>query len=116
MMTEIFNRGPIACNIDAGPIVDYTTGIVTATSTEVDHTVSVVGWGVDATEGRYFIVRNSWGEYWGEQGFVRVKDGALNLGSDCYWATPKDFIAAERNNQVHCWEDGKNCEDVALVA
>jgi len=115
MMTEIFNRGPIACNIDAGPIVDYTTGIVTATSSTTDHTVSVVGWGMDAEEGRYFIVRNSWGEYWGEQGFVRVKDGALNLGSDCYWATPKDFIALERNNQVHCWEDGKNCEDVAAL-
>lgn len=111
MMKEIFHRGPIACYIDAGPIGNYTTGIVTATSTEIDHAISVVGWGVDADEGRYFIIRNSWGEYWGEHGFVRVKDGALSLGSECYWATPKDFTAAERDNQVHCFEDGSNCQE-----
>ena len=27
---EIFNRGPIACNVDAVPILNYTGGIVTA--------------------------------------------------------------------------------------
>ena len=30
MMKEIFNRGPIACNVDANYILNYTTGIVTA--------------------------------------------------------------------------------------
>ena len=30
MMKEIFNRGPIACNVDATKILNYTTGIVTA--------------------------------------------------------------------------------------
>merc|ERR1712118_600247 len=75
----IFSRGPIACGIDANPLRDYTSGIATATSTDTDHVISVVGWGTDAKEGLYWIVRNSWGEYWGEQGFVRVKSGALNL-------------------------------------
>ena len=28
-MKEIFNRGPIACNVDAVPILNYTGGIVT---------------------------------------------------------------------------------------
>lgn len=27
MMKEIFNRGPIACGIDAGPLLKYTSGI-----------------------------------------------------------------------------------------
>lgn len=115
MMTEIFNRGPIACNIDAGPITQYKSGIVTAAGSGTDHTISVVGWGVDATEGLFFTVRNSWGEYWGEHGFVRIKDGALNLGTECYWATLKDFTSLERNNQVHCFEDGSNCMEAELV-
>ena len=27
MMKEIFNRGPISCGIDAGPLLKYTSGI-----------------------------------------------------------------------------------------
>merc|ERR1712224_359671 len=112
MMKEIYNRGPIACDIDAGPIVNYTGGIVSAKSGDTDHTISVVGWEKDAkTKQTVWIVRNSWGEYWGEHGFVFVLEGALNLGSSCDWAVPKDFTAPERNNQFHCFEDGSNCQD-----
>jgi len=111
MMKEIYNRGPIACNVDANPLRDYTTGIVTAKSTETDHTISVVGWGTDAKDGLYWIVRNSWGEYWGEQGYVRVQSGAIAIESDsCTWATPKDYTAPEKHNQFHCYEDGSNCK------
>jgi len=111
MMKEIFNRGPIACGIDANPLRDYTTGIVTDASSDTDHVISVVGWGTDSKDGLYWVVRNSWGEYWGEHGFVRVKSGALNLeDAGCAWAVPKDFTAPERNNQFHCFEGGDNCK------
>lgn len=111
MMKEIYNRGPIACALDAGPILNYTGGVVTTKSTEVDHAISVVGWGTDATDGFYWTVRNSWGEYWGENGYFRVQSGALNLeGTSCAWAVPADFTAPERHNQFGCFEDGSNCE------
>lgn len=117
MQKEILNRGPIACGIDAGPIRDYTTGIATQVSSDTDHVISVVGWGTDAKEGLYWIVRNSWGEYWGEHGYVRVKSGALNLEeAGCAWAVPKDFTAPERSNQFHCFEDGSNCAAKVGVA
>jgi cathepsin X len=110
MMKEIFARGPIACGIDAMPLRDYESGIVTQAGSGVDHVISVVGWGTDAKEGLYWIVRNSWGEYWGEQGYVKVKSGAVSLEeAGCSWAVPKDFTAPERNNQFHCFEDGSNC-------
>jgi len=111
MQKEIFARGPIACGIDANPLRTYTTGIATKTSTDTDHVISVVGWGTDEKEGLYWHVRNSWGEYWGEGGFFKVKSGALNLESaGCAWAVPKDFTAPENNNQFHCFEDGSNCK------
>merc|ERR1711920_295848 len=114
MMKEIFERGPIACTIDANPLRKYTTGIVTDQSESTDHVISVVGWGTDAKDGLYWIVRNSWGEYWGEAGYVRVKSGALNLEeAGCAWAVPKDFTAPERNNQFHCFEGGDNCKATA---
>lgn len=112
MKQEIFSRGPIACGIDAEPILDYTTGIASDSGSGINHVVSVVGWGVeDDTE--YWHVRNSWGEYWGEFGYVRVKFGALYLEEDCTWATVGSFTAPENGNQVHCYEGGENCNSTS---
>merc|ERR1711918_55401 len=64
MQKEIYNRGPVACGIAAQPLLNYEQGIVNNRDSGVDHIISVVGWGNDAEEGKYWIVRNSWGEFW----------------------------------------------------
>jgi len=109
MQKEIFNRGPIACGIAAMPILNYNGGIATDMNADVDHEISVVGWGTDATVGKYWIIRNSWGEYWGEFGYIRVKFGALGVG-DCDWATVADYTAPEKKNYFTCHEGGDNCK------
>jgi cathepsin X len=110
MKREIFHRGPIACGIDAMPLLNYEQGIAKGPGKYIDHVISVVGWGTDKTEGEYWIVRNSWGEYWGDQGFVRVAKGALHLEDQCSWATVEGYVAPELGNQVkHCHEGGDNC-------
>jgi len=110
MQKEILARGPIACGIDAAPILKYTGGIADDEGSQVDHVVSVVGWGSDEASGsQYWIVRNSWGQYWGEFGYIRVKFGALKLEEECSWAALGAFTAPENNNQVACYEDGSNC-------
>jgi len=114
MQKEIYARGPIACTIDAGPIEQYTGGIATDRSFSTDHVISVVGWGTDSKEGLYWIVRNSWGEYWGENGYVKVKSGALALEQSCAWAVPGTFSAPEKKNIFPCYEDGSNC-DASMV-
>lgn len=43
--------------------------------TDTDHGVALVGWndnGDPDNEG-YWILRNSWGEYWGEAGYMKIK-------------------------------------------
>ena len=88
--SELYLRGPIACGVDAIPIEDYTGGIVDTGADDINHIVSVAGWGREnGTE--YWVVRNSWGTYWGEHGWFRVKTGSNILGieSMCSWATPQ---------------------------
>jgi len=90
---EIMARGPVAAGIDATVLETYTGGIITATQpANIDHIVSIVGWGHDNSTGvDYWICRNSWGQYWGEQGWFRLIRGvdALGIEDMVSWATPK---------------------------
>jgi cathepsin X len=81
---EIYARGPVATGVNAEPIVEYAGGIVEDTKIwhmMVNHIVSIVGWDVDPESGdQHWIVRNSWGQYWGEMGYFRIimgKNGAF---------------------------------------
>merc|ERR1719230_1554013 len=109
------NNGPISCGIDAMPLLNYEGGVITTKGDGMDHVISVVGWGTDPEKGFYWHVRNSWGEYWGEMGYVRVATGALNLEDQCSWAVVKDYTAPEKNNQFHCHEGGDNCKATRQV-
>jgi cathepsin X len=65
---EIFARGPVAAAINGQALHSYSGGIITDTtaSKSVTHAVSIIGWGVNGDDGStYYIVRNSWGEYFG---------------------------------------------------
>jgi len=112
MQSEIFNRGPITCGIDGAAIVEYTTGIITDSDPfgYVDHVISVVGWGFDSlSSSQYWIVRNNWGEYWGNMGYAYVQMGtnAVHLEEQCSWAVVDTWT--ESSNQAHCFEDGSKC-------
>lgn len=83
IMTEIFVRGPVAATINAEPIVKYQGGIFNddSHSQMTNHIVSIVGWGMDDETGtKYWIIRNSWGQYWGEMGYMRLELGKNLLG------------------------------------
>ena len=93
MMQEIYLRGPISCGISMPfALEDYKGGIFEDKTGDLDivHDVSIVGWG-EKDGVKYWTVRNSWGEHFGEDGFCHVGRGTNNLAieSDCSWATPK---------------------------
>ena len=78
MMTEIYKNGPIACGINAEEIVEYQSGVLNLPNKlkTINHIISVVGWGYDENlDKQYWIIRNSWGSYWGELGFMRLVAG-----------------------------------------
>ena len=57
---EVFARGPISCGIDATSGLEaYTGGIYSECNPnpEINHIVSIVGYGTDSSGNLYYIVR-----------------------------------------------------------
>jgi len=95
MTNEIISRGPITCSMATPEEFDYGYhgGIASdpTNATDVDHDVEVVGWGTTEKGEKYWIVRNSWGTYWGQMGFFKLERGSNALqieAGDCWWAVP----------------------------
>jgi cathepsin X len=110
---EILKRGPVACSVAATDALDnYNGGILEEDPADgdenwmVNHVVEVVGWGEEKNV-PYWVVRNSWGEHWGEMGFFRVRRGnnSFQIESECVYAVPGDFTV----HNYPCWENSANC-------
>ncbi len=92
MKAEIFQYGPISCGIMVTDAFEaYTGGIYSEKYTipAINHEISVVGWGFDEeTQTEFWVGRNSWGTYWGEKGFFRIKMHSDNLGIEYECSAP----------------------------
>jgi len=77
VMNHLANVGPLSIAVDASRWSSYSHGVFSGCdydrNIEINHAVQLVGYGTDEKEGDYWIVRNSWGKFWGENGFMRLK-------------------------------------------
>lgn len=72
------SKQPVSAAIEAdeNAFQFYAGGVLTDTCGSVlDHEVLVVGYGEDASV-QYWKVKNSWGNAWGEAGYIRLARGA----------------------------------------
>ena len=75
-MKAALTLGPVAVTVDADSQVfrNYRGGVIKSAAcySEIGHAVLAIGYGVDAYDGEYITIKNSWGTDWGEDGFVRI--------------------------------------------
>ncbi|PIN23306.1 Cysteine proteinase Cathepsin L [Handroanthus impetiginosus] len=76
LMQAVANQ-PVSVAIDAHCDVfqQYKSGIFSEScGTNLNHAVTFVGYGVDEGTGtKYWLVKNSWGTSWGENGYMRLQ-------------------------------------------
>jgi len=105
MMKEIYARGPIACSFVTTPefVQNYANnaGVLRDgifrdptkyNESDIDHVMEVTGWGETSEGAKFWVVRNSWGTYWGLAGWFLLERGTNSLLSEehCDWGVP-DF-------------------------
>jgi C1A family cysteine protease len=66
------NNGPPSVCVAADAFQTYRSGILKSCPGSIDHCVQAVGYD---TDNNYWLVRNSWGTNWGEQGYIRIEMG-----------------------------------------
>lgn len=84
--------GPVSVNIDASqPSFQlYESGVYDeedCSTWYVNHALVVVGYDTDMWDGDYWIVKNSWGTDWGQDGYIwmsKDKDNQCGIASEAY--------------------------------
>ncbi|KAG2308356.1 hypothetical protein Bca52824_028104 [Brassica carinata] len=71
-------RQPVSVTIDSSmdSLMHYEEGVFDAPDYcgfKVDHAVALVGYGITEDGIMYWLAKNSWGEYWGEKSYMRIR-------------------------------------------
>ncbi len=87
MKRAIMEYGPISVSVHvSGPFQGYDDGIFNyCVEGEINHSVVLVGWDDDQGPSGVWILRNSWGSWWGEGGYMRIAYSCAQVGyAACY--------------------------------
>ena len=86
-LLELAEHQPVSVAVDASSWSFYHSGIHKNSGTRLSHGVVVIGYSVGAEGEKYLKIRNSWGQRWGEHGYIRV-DTVQNSGATLDAAVP----------------------------
>ncbi|TKY66792.1 Senescence-specific cysteine protease SAG39 [Spatholobus suberectus] len=77
---------PVSVAIDAGGYAFqlYSEGVFSGIcGKQLNHGVTIVGYGSEVIGDKYWIVKNSWGADWGESGYIRMQRDTFDEAGTC---------------------------------
>ncbi|XP_066466473.1 galactose-3-O-sulfotransferase 3 [Tiliqua scincoides] len=92
----VASNGPVTALINTKGLQNYQKGIIRnqqdCSVKYLNHVVTIVGFDTvrhrrGSRHGPYWIIQNSWGEHWGEEGYFRLHRGINACGIAMYAAT-----------------------------
>ncbi|HEY0460663.1 MAG TPA: C1 family peptidase [Pyrinomonadaceae bacterium] len=90
LKTALIEHGPLVAPIVYDEcLANYKSGVFNEQDLiKINHAVLLVGWD-DAKQA--WLVKNSWGEDWGEKGFAWIKYGSNNIGVFAAWIDARNY-------------------------
>lgn len=75
LMAAVANQ-PVSVALDATQFQHYTSGVFAEDcGTDLNHAVTIVGYGQTDDGINYWLLKNSWGTTWGENGYMKILRG-----------------------------------------
>ncbi|XP_027345625.1 zingipain-2-like [Abrus precatorius] len=94
---------PVSVGIDAGSYTFqlYSEGVFSGVcGKQLNHGVTIVGYGSEENGDKYWIVKNSWGADWGEFGYIRIKRDTFDKAGTCGIAMEASYPVKNAANNI----------------
>nr|XP_005305521.1 cathepsin W-like isoform X2 [Chrysemys picta bellii] len=104
---HVASKGPITVTLNSAVMKHYKLGIsqpsVKSCSPDwVDHVGLLVGYGEDEKKMQYWVIQNSRGEDWGEEGYYHLHRGSNACGITTFPITATVHRVGAPGHEVHC--------------
>jgi len=122
MMIELRDNGPFMVSFEPGmDFMYYKKGIYHSVLAadwivkgknqpdweKVDHSVLLVGWGEEQGE-KFWVVQNSWGPDWGENGLFRIRRGTDESGIESMCEAAELEMVENQKSLLHLFKKKSN--------
>uniref|UniRef100_A0A452YWP2 Vignain n=1 Tax=Aegilops tauschii subsp. strangulata TaxID=200361 RepID=A0A452YWP2_AEGTS len=88
---------PVSVAVDGGDMTFqfYSGGVMTGScGTDLDHGIAAIGYGATSDGTKYWLMKNSWGTTWGENGYLRMEKDITDKKGMCGLAMEPSYPTA----------------------